>query len=159
MDKNTTHLNDGEPIYQDCIPLVWKIFKSRPDPSEIILIHNSNEEILKAIYALDDTYADSEDPHDTLAQQVTRMDAKINFLMSMVGQLLSESLIIPGRHNISLSSTGMQWEDKHAPEVNAYLHVQLYLKINYPKPVILPDRKSTRLNSSHTDISRMPSSA
>ena len=24
---------------------------------------------------------------------------------------------------------------------------------------ILPDRKSTRLNSSHTDISRMPSSA
>ena len=25
--------------------------------------------------------------------------------------------------------------------------------------VILPDRKSTRLNSSHTDISRMPSSA
>ena len=27
------------------------------------------------------------------------------------------------------------------------------------QPVVIPDRKSTRLNSSHTDISRMPSSA
>ena len=28
-----------------------------------------------------------------------------------------------------------------------------------PTPPTVPDRKSTRLNSSHTDISRMPSSA
>ena len=28
-----------------------------------------------------------------------------------------------------------------------------------PKYIIIIDRKSTRLNSSHTDISRMPSSA
>lgn len=138
MDNNTPHSNDGRPVYRDCIPLVWKIFESRPDPAEIILIQNSNEEILKAIYVLDDTYTDSEDPHDTLAQQLMRMDTKINFLMDMVGQLLSKSLIIPDRHNVSLSPTGMQWEDKHAPEVNAYLHVQLYLKINYPQPVILP---------------------
>ena len=31
------------------------------------------------------------------------------------------------------------------------------LKTKYP--LLTPDRKSTRLNSSHTDISRMPSSA
>ena len=31
--------------------------------------------------------------------------------------------------------------------------------IRIPKNEVLPDRKSTRLNSSHTDISRMPSSA
>ncbi len=137
MDEDTTHSIDGRPVYQDCIPLVWKTVESRPDPTEIILVHNSNEEILKAIYALDDTHADSEEPHD-FAQQLARMDAKINFLMGMVGQLLSTSLIIPDRHAISLSSTGMQWKDKQLPDVNAYLHVELYLKINYPKPIILP---------------------
>ena len=36
-----------------------------------------------------------------------------------------------------------------------------YWKSNYElvKEMMLQDRKSTRLNSSHTDISRMPSSA
>ena len=31
--------------------------------------------------------------------------------------------------------------------------------VAFDGPIILRDRKSTRLNSSHTDISRMPSSA
>ena len=42
------------------------------------------------------------------------------------------------------------------------LEKELALKIAKPEPAsatIPTDRKSTRLNSSHTDISRMPSSA
>ena len=35
--------------------------------------------------------------------------------------------------------------------------VDMYVKISFP--FVALDRKSTRLNSSHTDISRMPSSA
>ena len=41
---------------------------------------------------------------------------------------------------------GSEWELIEANDINVYSH-------------IVGDRKSTRLNSSHTDISRMPSSA
>ena len=35
----------------------------------------------------------------------------------------------------------------------------MYMIICLADMLVFPDRKSTRLNSSHTDISRMPSSA
>ena len=43
------------------------------------------------------------------------------------------------------------------PEAINYFDVCEFVKNNIPKNLV--DRKSTRLNSSHTDISRMPSSA
>ena len=36
---------------------------------------------------------------------------------------------------------------------------KIWVELEFAKSKIEPDRKSTRLNSSHTDISRMPSSA
>jgi len=138
MNKQINDSVDGGPVYEDCLPLMWETFETKPSPAEIAVIHNSNEEILKAIYVLGEGYVEIEDAHNTLAQQVMRMDAKISFLMDMVGQLLAKSLIIPESRAVSLSSTGMEWVDTHAPEINAYIHVQLYLKLKYPKPVILP---------------------
>ena len=44
--------------------------------------------------------------------------------------------------------------------VAADIHRRLGVEVNPDRIVVMPgDRKSTRLNSSHTDISRMPSSA
>ena len=47
---------------------------------------------------------------------------------------------------------------------HGYKIIAMNVKIGYPETDIITkkdkiDRKSTRLNSSHTDISRMPSSA
>ena len=44
-------------------------------------------------------------------------------------------------------------------EANAGLAASVYGKLKRQPGVVIADRKSTRLNSSHTDISRMPSSA
>jgi len=129
---------EGRPVYQDCIPIAWKALQTRPNPAEIVLLQNSNDEILKALYALDESRMETDDPHDLQVQQLMRMDAKINFLMDMVGQLLLKSLVLPEQHNVSLLSTGVHWDDKHAPKVDEYIHIELYLKINYPKPLILP---------------------
>ena len=41
----------------------------------------------------------------------------------------------------------------------AYLDIPLYRYIGGTNTYVMPDRKSTRLNSSHTLASRMPSSA
>ena len=48
----------------------------------------------------------------------------------------------------------------HAPELNPVENVWQYLRQNWlSNTVFEKDRKSTRLNSSHPSISRMPSSA
>ena len=50
-----------------------------------------------------------------------------------------------------LKGSGMKWDKDNAESVMALASISM--------GQILEDRKSTRLNSSHTDISRMPSSA
>ena len=42
---------------------------------------------------------------------------------------------------------------------NPYINYLLKFRYFFVRKVMFVDRKSTRLNSSHTDISRMPSSA
>ena len=42
---------------------------------------------------------------------------------------------------------------------NAYYAPLPDIKVSNTETVIIPDRKSTRLNSSHSSVSRMPSSA
>jgi len=138
MENNSIESIDTRPVYEDRLPLAWNIPDSKPDSAELLAIHNSNEEILKVISSLDEANLESDDPQDVHAQQLMRLDAKVNFLMDMVGQLLLNNLTVPAPIKMSLSADGVQWTDTHAPDINAYLHVQLYLKMKYPKPVILP---------------------
>ena len=54
------------------------------------------------------------------------------------------------------------WEDEHIFEKSIKMREGCQPYVFYDGPPTAngkPDRKSTRLNSSHTDISRMPSSA
>ena len=52
------------------------------------------------------------------------------------------------------------WATTSNKQLNFVQHIKTLLKVNGRAAVVLPeDRKSTRLNSSHLDLSRMPSSA
>ena len=53
---------------------------------------------------------------------------------------------------IDIVHNGVEWNEKEAPFAS-------WLSSKEQQCKTLQDRKSTRLNSSHTDISRMPSSA
>lgn len=138
MNEKTTDIFGGRPVFEDCLPLAWEIIEQTPSATELSLMHASNEEVLKVIYLLDESQTETDDPHSLMAQQVMRIDAKVNFLMDMVGQLLLKSLTLPDALNVTLTSDGMEWIDSRAPQSGAIIHVQLYLKVNYPRPIILP---------------------
>ena len=138
MKNNPIEAIDSRPVYEDCLPLSWDTPDSKPDQAALLAIQNENEETLKVICSLDEAHLENDDPQSVHAQQLMRLDAKVNFLMDMVGQLLQSSLTLPSPSKMSLSADGIQWIDKRAPDVSDYIHVQLYLKVKYPKPVILP---------------------
>lgn len=138
MTDNSLESSHLPPVYQDRLPIAWEAPEHKPSEADLLHVNNTNEEILKVIYTLDETHVDAEDPHDTLAQHVIRIDAKVNFLMDMVGQLLLKSLVIPDVHDVALQATQIEWLTAEPPNVSAYIHVHLYLKIKYPKPLVLP---------------------
>ncbi len=138
MKNNSIESIDSRPVYEDCLPLSWNALNSKPDSAVLLAIQNENEETLKVICSLDEVHHENDDPQGVHAQQLMRLDAKVNFLMDMVGQLLLNSLTIPAATKMSLSADGIQWIDRQALDIGDYIHVQLYLKVKYPNPVILP---------------------
>ena len=65
--------------------------------------------------------------------------------------------------NQTISQTGFSWlgrldEDRIVTFLEDYFEASRDIQLQ-GIVLTIPDRKSTRLNSSHTDISRMPSSA
>ena len=154
MNKESHDSQNSGPAYEDNLPLEWQVFKNRFTADELVLINNSNEEILKVIFSLDESPLEKEDTQDILGQHVMRIDAKMNFLMDMVGQLLLNSMTVPPHRDISIRSTGMDWFDEQALTVDDYIHIKLYLKVKYPKPIILPATvKSVVQQNGHFKIS------
>ena len=107
--------------------------------------HNDVSLLRQRLYALALGYEDLND-HDQL-----RKDLAIQTAVDRDRLLAS-------------SSTLCRWENRADRATAWRMHEVLVDQFiasfkHAPKKLILEDRKSTRLNSSHTDISRMPSSA
>ena len=70
--------------------------------------------------------------------------------------------IIDRRGEVELKNTASDYNPIEQENMNSIFSTILYTETNGHKINLIDtpgDRKSTRLNSSHTDISRMPSSA
>ena len=75
-------------------------------------------------------------------------------------QVINDELMLDGNPRLNLASFVTTWME---PECNDLIMASInknYVDMDeYPVTTELQDRKSTRLNSSHSTLSRMPSSA
>jgi len=75
----------------------------------------------------------------------------------------TQSLTVGGAHAIAAGTRGIEVGADAAEEVNGSYHLDVSgietIKVGNPLKALVQDRKSTRLNSSHLNESRMPSSA
>ena len=105
-------------------------------------------------------------PDSTSVKDVRRylneflMDEKVIDVPYLVRMLLVKGIIVPFRAPKSAEAYRTIWTDEGSPLITLTKHLQQQLQAHVTEPVeIAIDRKSTRLNSSHRNTSRMPSSA
>ena len=143
MDHNELQSETG-PVYSDTVPLKWKVLKDTPDAAHLVQMNESTEEILRIFYVLDEYHAEPEDEHNPLAQELKRIDFKVNLVLDLVGQILSNSLSIPAPVDMQLSAQGIAWLNTKAPDVGDLIHMEIYLKPKFPRPINMYARvKST----------------
>ncbi|MDO9372645.1 MAG: PilZ domain-containing protein [Gammaproteobacteria bacterium] len=140
MDNPNPHSFLDGLVYEDHLALQWNTIEARPDAIERVVLEDSNLEILRTVFALGDYYAESVDEPVNVAQELTRLDFKLNLVLDLVGEVLSYYHELPPRIPVRLGAQGIQWEAAQAPPPQGLVSIELYLNVRYPRALRLIGR-------------------
>lgn len=91
-------------------------------------VESANQNCLKIVLGLSDGMHESHDENTELSQDLQRMDFKINIILEMLGQLLSQNIKIPAAVDLKLGPKAVQWlELADPPEPGQMVQVKVYL--------------------------------
>ncbi len=127
-------------VYEDNLPLGWRVIDEFPGTEQLEHINHSNESFLKSFASLDEypiLRHELDDDHSDYAQELVRLDLKINLLLELVGHVLSRQLELPKPVYLRMSSQGLEWFDARLPPAGSRVLLELYLHSRYPRPLEL----------------------
>jgi hypothetical protein len=128
-------------VFEDLMPLSWRRRPTDPDPAELLAIHQSNEQVLRCLTAVEESRGDAvDDDHGPLAHDLARLDFKVNLLLDMMGRLLSRHIPVPDPVPVRISAAGLHWRAEMPPTSGDPLAVELYLSRRFPSPILLYGR-------------------
>lgn len=134
---DTSGLNEGL-FYEDTLPLSWQEVGNAVTAARLLSISHSNEQLLRYLAATGEHRADpADDGHAQSSQELSRLEAKVNLLLNMVGQLLSQNIALPEAVPLRISADRLQWNSRHPAKTGAQLSVELYLAPRYPSALTL----------------------
>jgi len=123
--------------YSDNISIAWRQVQHELDESHLAMVNASNEEFLRAVSVIGDAGGlreHQESGTSAVAQEIVRLDLKMNLLLDLVGTLIYEQLDIPETSPVRLSAQGVDWQGD-VPEPGDTVYLQLYIQRGLPKPL------------------------
>ncbi|MFT4823242.1 MAG: hypothetical protein ACI9DH_000723 [Halioglobus sp.] len=133
--SDKTQIEIGGLTFTDNISIDWKPVDCQPDDSRLALVNESNESFLRAVSALGAFSTDGSEDEVGLSQEILRLDLKVNLLLDLVSQLIYQQLEIPGKSEVTISSTSIQWRASKVPPPGIIVFVQVYIQHGTPKPL------------------------
>lgn len=119
------------------LPLEWSSLNDSCD-SLSPPVERANQNCLKIVLGLDDGMHDALDENAELSQDLQRMDLKINIILEMLGQLLSQNIKMPNNADFKLGPKALQWlELTNPPELGQAIQTKIYLDARFPFPFVI----------------------
>ena len=138
MDVEREDLDEAIRV-DSCLPLAWTAMDSLPAQGNLLALNDSNLILLNAISFMETELPKDNDDYSGLAQEVSRLDAKVDLLISIVSRLAEGQQQLPLRFPISLSARTLRWSGKElAPAVGDLGVFELYLHPAVAVPMQLP---------------------
>lgn len=138
MDNLDNTLGDRI-VYRGRLPLEWRPAHAEPTAIELSSLNNENAKLLRVFRALDEAPGESGDNNTELQQAIIKLDAKLDLILGLMGEMLSRQNVLPPAHDFALSELGLVWVEKsdqtlpEAPGQPAY--IDLFLKPDFPRPI------------------------
>lgn len=138
--ENTDQLGAGL-VYEDTVPMRWKEVGKEIQPSQLIRINESNEEILRFISVLDEYRSESSnETHGSSLGDMTRIEYKMNLILDLVSQILVHHVDMPHTVPIRMNATGILWKCEAPLNPGQYVLLDIYFYQKYPRPIVLPGK-------------------
>ncbi len=119
------------------LPLEWSSlagFSSSLSSS----VERANQNCLKIVLGLDEGMHEAPDENAELSQGLQRMDFKINIILELVGQLVSQNIQMPISTDIKLGPKAIQWlASTNPPEPGQKVQIKIYLDARFPFPYLI----------------------
>ena len=130
------HLGKGL-IYEDTVPLSYSLIEadmvSGITPSEAA----RNLGVLRNLWMMQESLHDVPEEFSALEPALLRMESKLDLVVELLGQFLSETLQLPDAHPIRISSQFMQWQGREAVDVGTPILLKCSLLPHLPLPLTL----------------------
>lgn len=139
MNHSSDPLAEGL-SFEAALPFTWRELDAVPDAPHLTYWNEYNEAALRSIAALDEHTNQPPEEHVTPAYDLSRVELKINLLLDLVGQLLSQQMLLPAPVWVKVGARGMAWNHSQPLAVGRVLLLQLYLNPGYPRALELPAR-------------------
>ncbi|MBK6599801.1 MAG: PilZ domain-containing protein [Proteobacteria bacterium] len=144
FDGRDTIVLFDELAYEDVLALAWHPRSKDFDERAAAHLAEQNLRLLQAFDALEEhSTVDKPDDASPYAQDLARMDFKINLLLDLVGELLAASHTRPRAQSVRFNALGASWSagtNDVLPAIGAHGLLQLYLRDTLVKPLTLPAR-------------------
>ena len=136
-----------ELAYQDTLPIAWRPLGGTVDADYAAGLSERNARLLQACAAIEDHSGERE---DDVSPELLRIDAKINMLLDLMGQLLTANRPRPVPVSVRFNTQGAMWQaGPQAPASGSQGLVLLYLRDYLPEALrllgrvteITPDRR------------------
>lgn len=127
-------------VLEDTLPLRWRAADRDALAAAALHHHEQNEEVLRFIAALEEAPGEFGEEHQPVAQEMARLEVKVNLLLGLVGQLLAVHFPLPPDVPVRLNPLGAEWIAGTGPQPGDTGTVEIWLSPRCPKPLILACR-------------------
>lgn len=134
-----------ELAYEDVLPVLWRPHTQPPDPALIASHAERNVNLLQACAAMDEhTQPEKHDETSPVANELLRLDLKVNLLLDLLGQLVLANNPRPLAVPIRFNALGATWKAVNVvPQPGSEGVLEIYLRDALAQPLRLMGRISS----------------
>ena len=121
-------------VLDECLPLGVEPLSSLPPTDRLSRWDRQNAEILKVLLALDEGSRLSEEGGEPVAQEIIRLERKLDLVLDLLARLMTERQPVPKPVAMRLSERGLEWVTDEPLTDTSTLCLELHLESRYPVP-------------------------
>jgi len=128
------------------LPLQWRPVERAFDQGQLASLNEQNLALLRAVSALEERHSESPESHQLPLPEIQRLEAKLDLILTLVGQIRTASDIIPPSVTVELSAAGLAWwpGEDGAPELGEPGFVSISLATYAAQPLVMPGKVAAR---------------